>query len=80
MLASGLLESGAADAHDARGWLRDCRKVGLLMLLRLGVGFEMQEKGMADAAVCWLRDCWKVRLLMLMMLGVGFETAGKWGC
>ena len=44
MLASGLLESEAADAHDARGWLRDCWKVGLLMLMMLGVGLGIAGK------------------------------------
>ena len=71
---SGLLESGAADAHDARGWLRDCWKEGLLTLMMLGAllgrgaadahdargWLEMQQNGMADAAGGWLRDCWKV--------------------
>ena len=69
-VSSGLLDSGAADAHDARGWLRDSWKEGLLMLMMLGAGFEMQQSGMADVAGGWLRDCWEVGLLMLMMLGL----------
>ena len=49
-------------------WLRDCRNVGLLMLID------------AHGAGGWLRDCRKKGLMMLMMLGAGFETAGTWGC
>ena len=52
-LASGLPEEGADDAHDARGWLRDCRNVGLLMLIDAhGAGGwlpRLQERGAADA-------------------------------
>ena len=62
-----LPEEGVDDAHDARGcWLRDCRNVGLLLLID------------AHGAGGWLRDFRKKGLMMLMMLGFG--TAGTWGC
>ena len=54
----------ADDAYDARGWLPDCRNMGLLM--RIG----------AHGAGGWLPDCRNKGLMMLMMLGAGFGIAG----
>ena len=73
MMLGALLGRGAADAHDARGWLEM-----QLMLMMLGLASGLLERRAAHDARGWLRDCRK--MVWLMLLGVGFGTAGKWGC
>ena len=51
-------------ANDARGWLWDCRNVGLLMLTD------------AHGAGGWLPDWRNTGLTTRMMLGAGFGIAG----
>ena len=68
------------DAHGAGGWLPDCRKKGLMMLMMLwlrdcrNVGLLMLID--AHGAGGWLPDCRKKGLMMLMMLGAGFGWLG----
>ena len=43
MLGAGFETAGNVGLlmlHGAGGWLRDCRKKGLMMLMMLGAGFE----------------------------------------
>ena len=61
-------------ANAAGGWIRDCWKVGLLMLMMLGVGFGIAGKSegpLLKGIACGLHVCLCVCVWILNIMATG---------